>query len=382
MKRIIIVSQGNLAYGNTAASARMKNYAQALALVKSNIVYLISYKEFNNQLIELHKNIYAFNKNNSKQNKISITTFFLFLNRFIKSIKEEVVIIYYPVFNPTFEFFTLIFFKLINKRQIYCEINEIRKYDSTLNTKGIRGFIIKCIFALLENTARLYNGLICISDNIAKYYESKNKNIIVIPILSDNNRPFCFKHVNNSLIFAFTGSVSFEKENLYEVFLGFEMLKREYSRFQFNLYGPISKNDKIKFDNLVKKLDLSNNVFYRGVLPHSEIYNVLQNADCLLLTRKNSLQNFYGFSTKLSEYAVSGTPVLLTNTGVIEQFFKDGYNCLMTNGYSAKDFYIKFKEFIIMNNDEKEAIAYNAYETSLKYFCWENYSEKIDSFLK
>ena len=381
MKNILIISQGNLAYGNTAASARMNKYAQALSQIKSNHIYLISYKEFNAQIIGLHNNIFAFKHTTEKRN-ISKLAFFIFLNRFINSLKGEVRIIYYPVFNPLFELFTLFFFKIINRRPIYCEINEIRQYDSSLCNKNFKNFCIKRAFSILENTVRLYNGLICISDNIANYYQSRNKNIIVIPILSDNNKPFYFKHDNCYPIFAFTGFVSFEKENLYEVLLGFEMLKKSYSKFKFNLYGDISQKDKIKLENLILELNLTDNVSYLGVIAHSEIYSVLQNADCLLLTRKNSLQNFYGFSTKLSEYAVSGTPILLTNTGVVSRFFQDGYNCLMTNGYTAKEFYKKLTEFLSMNNDERKLIARNAYNTSAKYFNWNNYSEKINSFIK
>lgn len=378
MKSILIISKINLAYGNTAASARMLKYALALSQIDDNKVYLLSRDEYTGALVETYPSIYTFGKNDTK-NKLP---FFRFIHRLISTLKEEIVILYYPAFNPLFELKVLLNFRIIKRIPIFCELNEVRKYDSSLDGSDIKTFIKKFMFSIFENTARLYNGLICISTHIAEYYKSKNKNILIVPILSDDCPPPPKKICQlEDIKFVFTGTISFTKENLLEVFQAFKLLKKDINNWHFSLYGFITTKELIYFNEVISSMSLSDKITYNGILQHSNINSILYNADCLLLTRKNTLQNYYGFSTKLSEYATSGTPIIMTDTGVVKEYFKDNFNCLMFDGYTKENYYSKLKAFIYMTQEQRERLSSKAYDTAMNCFCWKNYIDKLNNFL-
>ena len=132
---------------------------------------------------------------------------------------------------------------------------------------------------------------------------------------------------------------------------------------------------------LLDILNLSSKVRLMGEVEHTKIADVLSSADCLILPRRNTKQNFYGFSTKLSEYAVSGTPIILTDTGVVFDYFTDGVDCLKVKGYEAKDFCEQMRRFVSMSAEEKSELAQNAFNTANSYFNWKMYSDILTNFL-
>ena len=121
-------------------------------------------------------------------------------------------------------------------------------------------------------------------------------------------------------------------------------------------------------------------IVYHGVLQHSEVETVLSSAGALVLPRANNKQNYYGFSTKLSEYAVSGAPIIMTNTGVVADYFQDGTNCLMCEGYDRNAFKQKFDELAQMSVAEKQQMAEDAYRVAQNCFDYRLYSETLKNF--
>lgn len=393
MKNIIILSSIGLYYDNTAAITRMNNYAKALSTIKDNRIFLLSRKYFNHkvEVVAVEENIFTFSRReNIPENKgiIGTLSFIRWVRGFIKSLKGKVVILYYPSMDIVLEFCFLFFLRRLNGVHSYCEVNEVRKYASNLQKNTFLNFVKRNIFKLSENTTRFYDGLICISSNIKGYFNNKNRNIIVIPILSDCDnkvisfdKKYCSDKLNKRFLFLFTGSVSIEKENLNELIRGFSLLKDKYNNWECHLYGTIMDSDRLKLKKIVELYGLEEFIYYKGNVDHSKIYDLQSNADCLLLTRTNNLQNYYGFSTKLSEYAVSGTPVILTNTGVVGDYFYDGYNCLMPDEATGECFCMKFVELLNLSNEKKRNIVVNAFLTAEKHFSWKKYCADLDNFL-
>lgn len=385
-RNIFIVSKGDIVYGNTAAATRMKNYAKALS--EKNFVYILSFDKLteSSKFRETEKNIFTIQENKKENIKIydiaSIVKSVVIFNKLYNEVPGNSYIIYYP--NTNTILFDIILL-LLHRKHLFAEINEVRRYSS----EGISNFVSKIklqIYSIIyESTFKYYRGIIYISKNIQSYYNNKNNNSIIIPILSDiDNANLSLKKIStveNEITFVFTGTVSFAKENLEELIKGFSMFNKISNRGKLLFYGPMTKNNKRKLTNLISELNLYNIVEYKGNLMRKDVKNVLENSDCLLLPRSNNKQNYYGFSTKLAEYAISGTPMILTNTGVIGDYFKDRENCLLCEGYDRHDFYEKFLEFISLNENEKKRISNNALKTARIHFDYRNYSTILDSFI-
>lgn len=381
MKSVVILSMDNLYYGNNAAVARMNNYARALALADVN-VYLIStfalatkkdWIEVEPHIFTLPKDRIMFGKG---YNLFYVLSLVRGIKRRVESIKGDIVLVNYS--NTSSLLLDIVLLLYFNKRmRMWGEVNEVRKYSSSLG-ETIKGRIYSDV---LEKTYEHYKGLVFISRNIQEYYASKARRSVVIPILSDCDHPLVYSKGLNTLDIVFVGTVSYAKENLEELFEGFLLFSKEHPDARLHLYGSITDPDKKRLEEFVVRTNTAITIQYHGAVPHNRVRELLSSAGALILPRTNNKQNYYGFSTKLSEYAVSGAPIILTNTGVVAEFFKDKENCLMCDGYDRESFRKKFEELAQMGLSEKQRIVENAYTVAQKYFDYRMYSDKLTKAL-
>lgn len=387
MRRVIIVGN-QIHLSNSAATARIRNYMESLSRNNNMEVYLVSFseddltadfkKEYNDS------NIFVLPETKTVKSNISTWQSFRLLERKIPEFRQSAVI-FYPQSNPRLEMLFLLWAKLKGVKSIYCEINEVRRYWSALPTFGwLKRMLYKTIFAFSEQLPRHYRGLICINHNIRDYFSRYNSNTLIIPILSPINHIPTKKAVTNDskLRIVFSGSIDIEKENLEELFGGLSLFDKEYhGNWVLELYGFCQKNMINRVKTLAEKNGIADKVFLKGGVARKDLFIILANADCLVLPRQNNKQNFYGFSTKLSEYLISETPVILTRTGVVEDYLRDGKDCIFVNGYDAIGFYEAFNRFVILNTVERNRIGKNAIETAKQNFAPDIYSQQFADFL-
>jgi glycosyltransferase involved in cell wall biosynthesis len=308
------------------------------------------------------------------------------LSKFSRTLKGDVIFYYYPASGSFLDLICVFFVRFYLKRKIYLEVNEVRKYATTpVNTTQDKMKKFLTTF-LLEQTFYFYHGLICISNIIAGYYERKNKNILVVPILCDvptkGKRITPIQNVSEGpRLILFVGSVAFEKENIGELIKGIDLLLKDGLDILMHFHGSITEDSRIKFDSLLEKLGISDFVKYCGPYNNANVFDIIAQADAVILPRDNSKQNHYGFSTKLSEYIISGRPIIMTNTGVLSSYFKDGFNCIMVDGYDSNSFYVKIKYYLNLNRIDRDLISLNSYKTALHYFDFRIYADVMSEFL-
>lgn len=394
---IVIYSYTELVNGNSAASARMMNYAKAISL-KYNVIilsYVRSYNIRKYELIEVERGIYTTGVKDNNINSLSVFKFFSSINSLVKEMGRTKVVslLLYPTTNTTFDIISLFYFKKIKRLKLFCEINEIRQYSTNLlarDKKNIKEVFIRKVliskYKFFESVTKYFDGLICISTNIEKYYNKINKNIIRIPILTDIkfskiiSRKFDIKE---SFKIGFFGSISYEKENFDLLFRSLSIFKNEYkiNNFIVDFHGPLFKDSlsRIKID--VNRYKLEDNVNYKGKVNQDGIINYMQKYDLLILPRGDNLQNKYGFSTKLSEYLISGIPILITDVSDNSLYIKDNINGFIVQ----PDDYIAFAnkmKFIYSNYDDYYfEISKNSMTTAVNNFSYHKYSDKLINFL-
>lgn len=380
---IAIVSETHFYGSNNAVSARMLNYAQALRRAGEH-VYLLSYQDYaqGDMLSEISAGVYCFSGGGNTG--YGVSSFFRLMTSMVKG-KGIEGMLFYPTPNPIFELCFLMWKRRQGFKNVVCEVNEVRRFEQTyLKTFSLpKRIIYKLVTANSEKLTRLYKGIVCISENIREYFSPYNSNALVIPILSDISESISQKreHRDVPLSFVFTGSVAIEKENLVELLRGFYTFNKEYTNWEFLLYGKVPEENRRRLKSIIDILGLADKVKLMGEVEHGQIAGILASADCLILPRRNTKQNYYGFSTKLSEYAVSGTPIILTDTGVVFRYFKDGRDCLKVAGYEADGFCKQLIRFSQLTVEQRHEMAGNAYETARNSFDWRKYSTALKNFI-
>jgi len=97
----------------------------------------------------------------------------------------------------------------------------------------------------------------------------------------------------------------------------------------------------------------------------------------LILPRPLTRQTKFGFSTKLSEYLISGIPVLVTDVSDNSAYIKDNYNGFVIPPGSEILMENKILEIMENYNENARRIAGNAFLTVREYFDYKLYTKPL-----
>jgi glycosyltransferase involved in cell wall biosynthesis len=394
-KGVFIYSNFNFSVKN-AGVTRMLYYAQALAN-KNTHVYLITCSSslINlNSFKEIYPNVFILKNNTITQSFFGSFKFIKKIFKFSQETGKEKSFIFYPSPLVYLEIISLFYLKFIKKCHVYYELNEVRKYSSTFHQKislrqpiySIKKIIYKTVFSTLEIFLRYYDGLICISTAIEAYGQKFNLSTIRIPILTnpDLKKEFSSKIYSQKDTFniGFSGSIQPDKENLPNFFKVLGELNKNNYNFTFNMCGHIKKeHHNLLLEQIAKDLNISENINYYGNLDAKELSTFLNQQQLLVIPRGYTLQNNYGFSTKLSDYLDHGKSILVTDVSDNKLFIKDGINGFIVPTDNNNKMYDKLK-YIIDNYDSiHQNIHENANETSRNSFDYRNFSETLYRFM-
>lgn len=377
----------------SAGATRMLYYAKALAN-KNQSVFLISCckTKFDiDSFKEIEPNIYVL------ENKELTTSFFyniLFLRRlftFSEIIKGQCRFIFYPSPLVYLELLSLIYLKGIKKQQVFCELNEVRLFSSSFHAPlsftrikySLKKIIYKTVFFLMQYLLYFYSGIICISTSIEQYAKTYNRKTIRIPILTD---PFLELKTQNDKSYSkegyfnigFSGTIHPTKENLVNFITTLDNVIKAGYKIVFNLCGYVYDKD---FDNIFKNNGYEIELKYYGNLNQIEMSTFLYQQNLLVIPRGYTLQNKYGFSTKLSDYLNHKKIILLTDISDNKLYIKDGFNGFIVQANDNKAMFEKLV-YIIKNFKENERkIIDNAYRTSLENFYYKIQTKRLHKFL-
>lgn len=358
----------------TAGAARMRMYSKMLqSMSVENFLYSIY------DFYAIHACV---NKLNSSRYLRFISyparlcLYVLSLNKFIKS-DCKVVFYLYPTKQVLLDYLLIIYLKFIKRQRVFLEVNEVRRYGQGVKLKSIRYFK----YVLHERLAKYFDGLVCISKNIEDYYKRYNKNILRVPILSDDNayQSNCNYKADRPFNIGFTGSIHLQKENLAIFFEALQHISNNGFTIRFNLYGRIS--DPKVFYRIVNYYSLAKIVVYHGVVKQDLLPEVMAKQDLLVLPRAENKQNRFGFSTKLSEYLVSGVPVLLTDVSDNLVYLTHGENCLVADFNNPESFAKQVEALIINYISIAPTLAKNAFEVTEEKFNYRIHADGYSKFL-
>lgn len=376
----------------SAAATRMYCYAKALA-DKDNHVYLVSCcssELAEENFVEQDPNVFVLNKKELTNSLWGSFSFLKKLDRFAQRKNGKKCFILYPSTFVFLELLSVFYLKIYKKHSVFYELNEVTKhaasYQSPITFKRIKysalKIVFKIVFTAMQPLLSLYDGLICISTNIEHYGKKFNKNTLRIPILTD---PYVDLYTSkniystkNTFNIGFSGSIHPIKENLESFIAVIRRIKEEGHAISFNLCGDVFKTYK---DDFLEQCELYEELNYYGFLNTGEMSTFLSQQDLLVVPRGFSLQNKYGFSTKLSDYLNHKKVVLVTDISDNKLYIKDGVNGFIVPPDDATLMYEKLV-YIIENFEEiKKSVGPNALNTAINDFYYLNYKQDLLDFL-
>lgn len=264
--------------------------------------------------------------------------------------------------------------------KIYLELNEY-PYFSAQNI--IHKIYRKLTFHL---SFPLFNGFIVISEtlrSVGDKYKSNNAHIIKVPIVViPTEFQLETKKITSPYIFH-AGTLSQQKDGVVDMIKSFALASRKISKeIRVFLAGTFdNQNDKSQVEDILKEYNLKDRVIFTGYLNYKDVKGYMQGASLAIISKSNTLQNKYGFPTKLGEYLASGIPVILTNVGESMYYMKNNYNASIVEPDNPE---LIADEIIRLFSDEKKRkqLASNGEKLVHEEFNYLYQAERIVNFMK
>lgn len=320
---------------NTASSNRALAYYKAMdgMGVDAKIIVLQPDKK-KSRIEDDYKSLkvqYCWSESVSNNKVLRRVRYYLNIFRFVKSLRKgDKVYIYgsLPIIH-----------RLVNKKgiDVYVEVTE-HPQIYPLKTR-FTGNTLKTAMADCQKLS----GLFVISNNLQEFFSSHGVNkdrIHIINMMVDAHRFDNIVKGGEKRYICYCGNGNNKKDKVDELIKVFKSVSEKFQDVSLYIIGPKQQVYKDEQDNveLVRRLGLQDRVVFTGILPASEIPQMLVNAELLALDRPDTLQNRAGFPTKLGEYLLSGTPVVATTIGEIPYFLKDGETALLASPNNSEDF--------------------------------------------
>lgn len=392
MKSVVIISTIRFYNSNTASVRRTSNYAQMLNDNGIEVVFS-SLLEFDDDAVlhsvkgkSLQQILYSVKaieaQYNFRHQLPKVKQYFQFIKNLFSP--ENTILILYPSKDTLFD--VLVYRYLIKKQKykVIYELNEIRKYAYIIYQP--KGLIKYTLNWLNEMLLAKFSGIICISSNIVSFISIRNKHFIHIPILLDANQLIDFKgQYNKDTTFkiGFAGTIGHKKENLENFFLALKILwNTDYHNIECNIFGKFSENEMKRIRKSIDKNQLSQKVHFKGQFEPHDLVKQLSMQHLLILPRNQTLQNKYGFSTKLSDYLLAGIPILLTDVSDNLKYFQDGFNSMVACKGKPEEYAEKITQIIEHYNKLAPIISQNASLTAKQYFDYKNFSKAFIEFIQ
>lgn len=197
-----------------------------------------------------------------------------------------------------------------------------------------------------KNIMSKSSGVFVISTALKQYFLNiglpENRVHIVNMIVDSKRFEGLNKDENVEKYIAYCGTASNNKDGVNLLIQSFAIVAKSHPDYKLYIVGNApSKKDASGNIELVQQLSLQDKVIFTGVIKAQDIPQLLKNAAIVALNRPDSLQACNGFPTKLGEYLLSETPVVVTKVGDIPKFLEDGQTALIAEERNNENFAAK-----------------------------------------
>lgn len=179
----------------------------------------------------------------------------------------------------------------------------------------------------------------------------------------------------------YMGNMQLAKDDVATIVRAYGMIADIFPAYELRLYGTPNRHDKEIVESLIKSLNLSGRAKIMGRINYDEVPSVLTNASLLVTAQPDTKRAEGGFPTKMAEYMMSGTPMLVTDVGEIHLYVTDGENTFMVPPESPELYADKIR-FIIENPEVAKKVASNAYDYALQRFDSKSVTKHLVEFLE
>ena len=238
---------------------------------------------------------------------------------------------------------------------------------------------------LVLKKLKIYSKVITISKELFAFYKRIGRPVFLLPMTIDPSIFDSIKRGERKPYIAVSFGVNlrdglFDTIKVYERYLE---IRGEKEKLALVLIGDFDRLCKLHPECkeilfYIKSKGLESHISFTGRITPEKVCELLANATCLVTTPTK--YDSGGFPTKLGEYMLSGTPIVLTVAGEVNNYLKNNEHALISQPEDMCN--VSFNiSFIQDNPDFGEYLAENAKSLAQKAFNSDTYIDDLCEFI-
>ncbi len=230
---------------------------------------------------------------------------------------------------------------------------------------------------------RYFDGRILMTENLKKFYDEcagKKPTYILNSIIDEKRFTGIKKRTVTQKYLCYMGNMQLAKDNVDNIIKAFSKVSSEFPDYQLWLFGTPSNEDRKVVERTILECHMEDKVLIKGRAGFDKVPQILANASLLVTSQPITKRAQGGFPTKMAEYMMSGTPMIVTNVGEISQYVQDSVNAYIVEPCNPEAYSQKLC-YILSTPNESEQIAKRAYEYAKANFCSKPVTKKMIDFL-
>ncbi len=176
------------------------------------------------------------------------------------------------------------------------------------------------------------------------------------------------------------GNMMLAKDNVDNIIKAFSLFSSEYKDYELWLFGTPSEKDLDAIRRCIEDTGTKEKVFIKGRVDFGQVPQILANAQILVTSQPITKRAEGGFPTKMAEYMMSHTPMIVTDVGEIHNYIHDGETAFMVKPCDP-DAYAEKLRYIIQHPDIAKVVATKAYKYAKENFCAKPVTQGLIEFL-
>ena len=224
-----------------------------------------------------------------------------------------------------------------------------------------------------------FYGFLTISKVLQKHYKkivSKNCPVVLIPVIVDVDEIYK-KNIKRTRNLVYTGPLLQKKDGILTIIESFATISQEFPEIRMILTGSMDiSTDSDKITDLINKFNLKDKMDFKGFVSRDKMVEYLNSAVGLVLAKPTSDQADTCFPTKLGEYLATGNPIVVTRTGEIPLYLKDGENAYIAEPDSVESFTNKLRE-LLLDSKTADKIGRQGKVTAQECFNYAEIAKKV-----
>ena len=255
---------------------------------------------------------------------------------------------------------------------------------SSIKSRQVAKFYIND--RLLDNYSFYFcDGIIVISEFLKNRTLAKKRSLplLKIPAICDFEEFKMVGKVNQGNYLMYCGSIGYFSVIQFIIDLYSEL--RDLKSYDGKLLLAIGIGDKngAAYNNLLRRIGLcrfSDSIILKTNVPHNELVNIYLAAELLIVPMRNELQDIAGFHHKIGEYCAARKPIISTNLGELNYYFKDGVSAILAEEYTVES-YLKKLKAILPLKEQLSQIAEEGFKVGSVQLNYLYYGNELKQFI-